>query len=148
MSLKNIDVGSVPSQCQRRDPRCRVSRHEASFNRCREIGRRLGADFVVNVNEHNPVEFVNTLTRDRGADYVMECSGAPQALDQAVHMTSRGGRICLAAFAQERVLVDVRHIVANNIYVFGIRGEGRSATFTVTFPVREVSPVIAAQNAS
>jgi L-iditol 2-dehydrogenase len=93
-----------------------------------EIGRSLGADFVVNVNETNAVEFVNTLTRGRGADYVMECSGAPQALDQAVHMTSRGGRICLAAFAQDPVLVDVRHIVANNIYVFGIRGEGRSAT--------------------
>ena len=43
-------------------------------------------------------------------------------------MVSRGGRICLAAFPREPVLVDVARLVANNIYVFGIRGEGRSAT--------------------
>ena len=43
-------------------------------------------------------------------------------------MVSRGGRICLAAFAQEPVPVDVRYLVSNNIYLFGIRGEGRSAT--------------------
>ncbi|MGZ8154247.1 MAG: zinc-dependent alcohol dehydrogenase [Burkholderiales bacterium] len=93
-----------------------------------EIGRKLGADALVNVEETDAVQFVKALTRGAGADYVVECSGAPNALDQAVHMTSRGGRICLAAFAHEPVPVDVRHIVANNIYLYGIRGEGRSAT--------------------
>jgi L-iditol 2-dehydrogenase len=43
-------------------------------------------------------------------------------------MCNRGGRICLAAFPHEPVPVDVAHIVRNNIYVFGIRGEGKSAT--------------------
>ena len=43
-------------------------------------------------------------------------------------MVNRGGRICLAAFPHEPVMVDVAHVVRNNIYVFGIRGEGRSAT--------------------
>jgi L-iditol 2-dehydrogenase len=38
------------------------------------------------------------------------------------------GRICLAGFPHEKVLVDLAHIVRNNIYVFGIRGEGKSAT--------------------
>jgi L-iditol 2-dehydrogenase len=102
-----------------------------------DIGRRLGADLTMSVDEADPVEVVNLLTRGRGADYVMECSGAPNALDQAVRMTSRGGRICLAAFAHEPVLVDVRRIVANNIYVFGIRGEGRSATHRAAALMRE-----------
>jgi L-iditol 2-dehydrogenase len=93
-----------------------------------DIGKRMGADFIVNVAHTDPVEFVHALTKGRGAEYVMECSGAPAALDQAVRMTSRGGRICLAAFAHDPVLVDVRRIVANNIYVYGIRGEGHSAT--------------------
>ena len=43
-------------------------------------------------------------------------------------MVNRGGRVCLAAFAHEEVPVDVAHIVRNNIYVYGIRGEGKSAT--------------------
>jgi threonine dehydrogenase-like Zn-dependent dehydrogenase len=68
------------------------------------------------------------LTHGRGVDYVLECSAATDALNQAAHMVNRGGRICLAAFPHEPVMVDVAHIVRNNIYVFGIRGEGRSAT--------------------
>jgi len=45
-----------------------------------------------------------------------------------VRMVNRGGRVCLAAFAHEEVPVDVAHIVRNNIYLYGIRGEGKSAT--------------------
>jgi L-iditol 2-dehydrogenase len=43
-------------------------------------------------------------------------------------MLNRGGRICLAAFPHEPVSIDVAHIVRNNIYLYGIRGEGKSAT--------------------
>jgi len=93
-----------------------------------EMGRRLGADHVINVRNQNAVEEVRRLTRGIGCDYVLECSGAPAALNDAGQMCNRGGRICLAAFPHEPVLVDVAHIVRNNIYVFGIRGEGKSAT--------------------
>jgi L-iditol 2-dehydrogenase len=93
-----------------------------------EIGRKLGADHTINVRREDPVERVMALTHGRGVDYVLECSAATDALNQAAHMVNRGGRICLAAFPHEPVMVDVAHIVRNNIYVFGIRGEGRSAT--------------------
>jgi L-iditol 2-dehydrogenase len=92
-----------------------------------EIGRQLGADAVVNVNAEDPIAAVRRITRGKGAHYVMECSGAPNAVNEAARMVSRGGRICLAAFAHEQVLVDVAYLVSNNIYLFGIRGEGRSA---------------------
>ncbi|MFI5399513.1 MAG: zinc-binding dehydrogenase [SAR324 cluster bacterium] len=91
-------------------------------------GRMLGADHVVNVTKENAVAAVRKLTRGGGVDFVLECSGAAQALNDAVHMVSRGGRVCLAAFPPEQVPVDVAHIVRNNIYVYGIRGEGKSAT--------------------
>jgi threonine dehydrogenase-like Zn-dependent dehydrogenase len=93
-----------------------------------ELGRKLGADHTVMVEEEDPIEAVRRITRGRGAHYVMECSGAAQAVNQAARMLSRGGRMCLAAFAHEPVLVDLAYLVSNNIYVFGIRGEGRSAT--------------------
>ena len=124
-----------------------------------DIGRRFGADEIVTVEEGDPVDAVRRFTRGRGVDYAMECSGAPMAVNQAAYMVSRGGRICLAAFAHEPVLVDVAHLVSNNIYVFGIRGEGRSATrraaalmaerrfpaklvHTHTFPLDEVPTAI------
>jgi L-iditol 2-dehydrogenase len=93
-----------------------------------EKGRQLGADHTINVTKENTVDAVRHLTKGLGVDFVLECSGAANALNDAIHMVSRGGRVCLAAFPSEQVPVDVAHIVRNNIYVYGIRGEGKSAT--------------------
>jgi L-iditol 2-dehydrogenase len=92
------------------------------------IGQQLGADRIVNIAEEDAVEVVKGLTGGIGADYVVECAGTEETLNQAIHMTNRGGKICLAAFPHEPVTTDLAHLVRNNIYVFGIRGEGRSAT--------------------
>jgi L-iditol 2-dehydrogenase len=92
------------------------------------MGRQLGADAVVNVSREDPVEAVHRITGGKGVQYVLECSGAANALNEAARMVNRGGRICLAAFPHESVPVDLAYLVRNNIYVFGIRGEGRSAT--------------------
>jgi threonine dehydrogenase-like Zn-dependent dehydrogenase len=91
------------------------------------IGTRLGADRVVNVNNENLVAVVKQMT-GRGADYVIECAGTEQAINEAAKMTNRGGKICLAAFPHAPVLTDLAAIVTNNIYLYGIRGEGKSAT--------------------
>ena len=124
-----------------------------------DIGKKLGADHVINVRKEDAVEAVKRITRGKGAHYVLECSGAPGALNEAARMLNRGGRICLAAFPHEPALVDVAYLVRNNIYVFGIRGEGKSATHraaafmqqkrfdaklihTHTFPLDEVPTAI------
>jgi L-iditol 2-dehydrogenase len=124
-----------------------------------EIGKRLGADHLINVTRENPVEAVMRLTGGKGVQYVLECSGAPNALNETAQMVNRGGRICLAAFPSDPVPVDLAHLVRNNIYVFGIRGEGKSATHraaalmaqkrfeaklihTHTFPLAEVPTAI------
>lgn len=92
------------------------------------LGRQLGATHVVNVREQLLVETVKALTGGFGVDLVMECSGAPDAVNQAVYAAKRGGKVCLAAFASEPVPFDAAHLVRNNIYLYGIRGEGRGAT--------------------
>jgi L-iditol 2-dehydrogenase len=124
-----------------------------------EMGKKLGADHVVNVSRADPVAAVMRITGGKGVNYVLECSGAANALNEAGRMVTRGGRICLAAFPHEPVMVDLAHLVRNNIYVFGIRGEGKSATHraaaliaqrrfeaklihTHTFPLAEVPTAI------
>ena len=119
------------------------------------LGAKLGADHVINIKKEEPVAAVKRLTHGKGVHYVMECSGAPNALNEALDMVNRGGRICLAAFPGEAVPVDLAKIVRNNIYIYGIRGEGKSATHraaalmaqkrfdaklmhTHTFPLEEV----------
>src|SRR6266581_1737210 len=82
-----------------------------------EMGRKLGADAVVNVTREDPVAAVGRITGGKGVQYVLECSGAPDALNQAARMVNRGGRICLAAFPADPVPVDLAYLVRNNIYV-------------------------------
>ena len=95
-----------------------------------QIGTELGADHVVNIRKTpDVVAEVKKLNGGKGVDYVVECSAAATAVNDAVRMVNRGGKVCLAAFAHEgEVPVDVAHIVRNNIYLYGIRGEGKSAT--------------------
>src|SRR6266576_2320120 len=114
---------------------------------------------LMDVGGEDPVEAVQRLTQVKGVQYVLECSGAPNALNEAARMVNRGGRICLAAFPDAPVPVDLAYLVRNNIYVFGIRGEGKSATHraaalmaqkcfdaklihTHTFPLGEVPTAI------
>jgi 2-desacetyl-2-hydroxyethyl bacteriochlorophyllide A dehydrogenase len=92
-----------------------------------QIGLKLGADHVINAGQESVHDAVASLSGGRGVNYVFECSGAPNAVNEAVKLVNRGGRVCLGAFAHEPALVDVRHIVSNNIYLYGIRGEGKSA---------------------
>jgi 2-desacetyl-2-hydroxyethyl bacteriochlorophyllide A dehydrogenase len=91
-------------------------------------GLELGADHAVNVTKQDAVEAVRRFNGGKGVDYVIECSGAPDAINAAIRMVNRGGKVCLAAFPHEETPVDVAHIVRNNIYIYGIRGEGKSAT--------------------
>src|ERR1700693_5696832 len=88
------------------------------------IGQQLGADRVINITEEDAVEVVKQLTGGIGADYVIECAGTDATLNQAIHMTNRGGKICLAAFPHEPVTTDLAHLVKNNIYAYGIREIG------------------------
>ena len=124
-----------------------------------EMGKHLGADHVVNVRNEDAVAAVQRITKGKGVQYVLECSGASNALNEAARMVNRGGRICLAAFPHEPVSVDLAYLVRNNIYLFGIRGEGKSATHraaafmkqkrfnakmihTHTFPMQELPTAI------
>ncbi len=91
------------------------------------LGRELGAGHTINVRERHVVEAVKEITDGLGVDLVLECSGAPNAINEALYATKRGGRICLAAFSHEPAPLDAAYLVRNNIYLYGIRGEGQGA---------------------
>src|SRR5207302_8953092 len=47
-----------------------------------EMGKRLGADEMVNATREDPVAAVARITGGGGVQYVLECSGAPNALNE------------------------------------------------------------------
>lgn len=91
------------------------------------IGKKLGADITIDARTEDAVARVMELT-GKGADYVVDCAGSETTVNQAIHMTNRGGKVCLAAFPKAAVSFDLGYLAVNNIYLYGIRGEGRSAT--------------------
>ena len=93
-----------------------------------EIGRKLGATHTINVRNENAVEAVRRIAGPKGVDYLIECAGTDTAINEAAQMVNRGGKICLAAFPHKPVEVDIAKFVINNIYLYGIRGEGKSGT--------------------
>lgn len=93
-----------------------------------KIGLELGADYAIDARNEDVVARVKELVGSKGADYVVDCAGNETTANQAVHMTNRGGKVCLAAFPKEPIQFDLGFLAVNNIYLYGIRGEGRSAT--------------------
>jgi L-iditol 2-dehydrogenase len=59
------------------------------------VGTQVGADIVINAAREPVVDSVRKLTNGRGVDLVFECSGAPNAVTEAVYMLKRG-RPCLS----------------------------------------------------
>jgi len=56
--------------------------------------RELGFESVINLAETNPIEVVKELTGGKGADLVIECSGAAPAIASTVDYVKKKGRIC------------------------------------------------------
>ncbi|BFG81004.1 NAD(P)-dependent alcohol dehydrogenase [Paraburkholderia terrae] len=58
-----------------------------------DLALKLGATHAINTKADNPVEFVKSVTRGRGADYSLETTALPQVLRQAVECLHARG-IC------------------------------------------------------
>jgi L-iditol 2-dehydrogenase len=89
-----------------------------------ELGKRLGADHVVNAREADAAAAVSELTGGQGADLAIECSGALSAPQLCAEVTKRGGKILVVAFYPDKVTVDLAAIVRKDITIFTSRGEG------------------------
>lgn len=59
-----------------------------------KTARELGIDYVVNLQEEDPVQKCLELTDGLGADLVVECSGAPPAIASTPQYVRKLGRIC------------------------------------------------------
>lgn len=64
--------------------------------------RKLGVEHVVNFAETNPVERCLELTEGRGADLVIECSGAPAAIAQSIELCRKWGKVCAIGLTGKR----------------------------------------------
>jgi L-iditol 2-dehydrogenase len=89
-----------------------------------EIGRQLGADYIVNVRAENLTKRVAEITRGKGADSVLECAGGATSMQEALENVKRGGRIGVVAWYPGPVQIDMNLAVRSNVRIYAARGEG------------------------
>ncbi|MDR0732431.1 MAG: alcohol dehydrogenase catalytic domain-containing protein [Treponema sp.] len=87
------------------------------------VGKALGADVLVNMEKEDLTEAVMRETRGRGADVVMDGTGAPDLLNLSVSLTRGSGYIVLPGF-YEQLINDfaIDNIIARNITLVGAAG--------------------------
>ena len=89
-----------------------------------DLGKKLGADEVVNVREEDAVARIKSLTGGYGADKVLLASGTTDAFQLALRAVRKGGDITLLAHFEDPVTIDVGLAVQNMNNIYTIRGEG------------------------
>lgn len=90
------------------------------------LGSATGADRIINVHNENALGVVLKETGGRGADIVIECSGAHDAPMTAIKMAKPMGKILLLGIPYAPVSVDLEDLIQNNKSIHTARGEGWS----------------------
>jgi L-iditol 2-dehydrogenase len=110
-----------------------------------ELGRRLGADVLIDARSGDAADLVREAAGG-GVDAVLECSGAEEAVDQAIRMCKPAGRIVLVGYFHGPVTADLNRAVKTGLTLYTIRGEGnRSVGRSLTLAERgllQTAPLI------
>lgn len=72
-----------------------------------ELARQLGANAAIDVTQTDIEAFITDETNGQGVDVVLEMSGAPSAIRQAMRIARRGGRVSLMGIPSQNVELDM-----------------------------------------
>jgi len=83
------------------------------------LGDELGATRIVNTNRDSAQEVVSELTRGQGADVVIECSGAAEAIDAGLAVLRRRGQFTSLGLHGGPVAINFDQIANKELRVHG-----------------------------
>ena len=85
-----------------------------------EKARELGADVCIDFEKEDPVAKVLELTNGRGADEVMECSGASDSPMKACKMVKKAGAVAIiATYHDQEAAIPINIVNFNEIKIVG-----------------------------
>jgi L-iditol 2-dehydrogenase len=85
-----------------------------------EKARELGHE-AIDFTAEDPVQAVRAAAGGSGADVVLECSGAPEAVGQGVEMVRKGGRVAVIGIPLQDARIPMPRTVLDEIDVVGVR---------------------------
>lgn len=85
--------------------------------------KELGADELVDFSKCEPIAAVRELTGGKGADLVLECSGAPGTIIQSLEMCGKGGKVVMLGVAKDGVTeaIPLKYTTHNELTLYGSR---------------------------
>lgn len=96
-----------------------IGRNESKLTAARDLGAE-----IINIKERDAVEAVMAATDGRGADFVLECSGAKETFKQAIDLAAFRAVVALIGFYEHRENdVNVDTMVAKALTLIGVMGE-------------------------
>ncbi len=113
-----------------------------------ELARTMGADLALDAADPATEDRILAATGGDGVEVVLEMSGAPRALDQALRVATRGGRVSLLGIFSEPVPIDLsEQVIMKGIRLHGIFGRRIYDTWERTQALLrsgalDVSPII------
>jgi threonine 3-dehydrogenase len=88
-----------------------------------ELARSMGADLALDARDPDTVRTIVDATGGDGVDVILEMSGSPAALGQALEFVTRGGRISLLGIFAEPVRVDLSDmVIQKGVRLYGVYG--------------------------
>ncbi|WP_223700138.1 L-threonine 3-dehydrogenase [Sutcliffiella deserti] len=95
-----------------------------------DLASKMGATYVINAKEENPVDKVLALTGGDGVDVICEMSGHPVAMNQGFKMVTNGGRVSILSLPVRPVELDITNdVVFKGVTIQGITGRKMYTTW-------------------
>ena len=85
-----------------------------------EYASKLGAGTVINALKGDPVELIRESTGGRGVDVVIEASGSPKAVRQAIDVVKPGGRIVFVGYPLVEVPILIDKVLVKELDLHGV----------------------------
>jgi len=85
-----------------------------------EYAKKYGANHVINAAEEDVVDMIKDFTDGEGVDVVIDASGAPSAIRQAVDIVKPGGRVVLVGYPREDVSLPLAEVISKELTLQGI----------------------------
>lgn len=92
-----------------------------------KLGRKFGATDIVSARGNKAFKAVRKLTKDAGADCVLECVGTKESWEEAFEIIRKGGRIGWVGVPHDITPIDIGDMFSENIGVMG--GRAPAATY-------------------
>jgi len=86
-----------------------------------EAARNIGADFVINAREKDPLKEILNYTGGKGVDVAIEAAGHPNTLQNGLASLRQGGKLLIIGLpAQDNIPLNIPEIADKEIDIYGV----------------------------